>query len=97
VIRRLHALAAIDPEVVRGLHARNERRRNGLKGIIERYGRVYFPLTSLQKSDAIDTLLMLTSFETFDDLAGSTRTVDEVMETLRKLADQAIGFRPRRG
>jgi hypothetical protein len=40
---------------------------------------------------------MLTSFETFDALAGSTRTVDEVMETLGKLADQAIGFRPRRG
>ena len=41
VIRRLHALAGIDPEVARGLHARNERRRNGLKGIVERYGRVY--------------------------------------------------------
>ena len=90
VIRRLHALAAIDPEIARGLHARNERRRNGLKAIVERYGRVYFPLTSLQKSDAIDALHMLTSFETFDALAGSARTVDEVMETLRKLADQAI-------
>jgi AcrR family transcriptional regulator len=96
VIRRLHALAAIDPEVTPGLHARNERRRNGLKGIVEGYGRVYSPLTSLQKSDAIDALHMLTSFETFDALAGSTRTVDEVVETLRKLADQAIGFGPRR-
>src|ERR1700685_3445005 len=36
VIRRLHALAAIDSEVAGGLHARNERRRNGLKEILER-------------------------------------------------------------
>src|SRR5579862_9102861 len=37
VIRRLHALGAIDPEIGQGLRARNERRRNGLKVILEHY------------------------------------------------------------
>jgi AcrR family transcriptional regulator len=95
VIRRLHALAAIDPEIAPGLLARNERRRHGLTVIVERYGRVYRPLTPRQETVAIDTLHMLTSFETFDALAKSERALEEVVEIIRKLADHAIGFRPR--
>jgi AcrR family transcriptional regulator len=95
VIRRLHALAAIDAEIAQGLHARNERRRNGLRVIVERYSRVYPPLTALQVPVAIDTLHMLTSFETFDALAGSERTMEEVVEILRKMVHQAIGFTAR--
>jgi AcrR family transcriptional regulator len=95
VIRRLHALGAIDAEIGRGLSARNERRRNGLLVIVERYGTVYGLLTPPQLSVAIDTLHMLTSFETFDALAASGRKFDEVVENIRKLAHHAIGFRPR--
>lgn len=95
VIRRLHALAAIDAEIERGLYARNERRRNGLRVIVERYCRVYPPLTALQKLVAIDTLHMLTSFETFDALAGRGRRFEDVVEIIRKMAYHAIGFTPR--
>jgi AcrR family transcriptional regulator len=104
LIRRLHALAAIDPEVAPGLQARNERRRHGLKVIVERYSRVYLPLTPRQEPVAIDSLHMLTSFETFDALAktgAAFRAAEhqaghqEVVEIIRKLADHAIGFRPR--
>jgi len=100
LIRRLHALAAIDPEVAPGLQARNERRRHGLKVIVERYSRVYLPLTPRQKPVAIDTLHMLTSFETFDALAQTGTAFrhaehQEVVEIIRKLADHAIGFRPK--
>src|SRR5258708_104783 len=69
VIRRLHALAAIDAEIGKGLRARNERRRNGLNVILGRYGHAYRPLTSTQLPTALDTLHMLTSFEAFDALA----------------------------
>ena len=49
---------------------------------------------------AIDTLHMLTSFETFDALAKNRAAFraaehQEVVEIIRKLADHAIGFRPR--
>jgi AcrR family transcriptional regulator len=95
VIRRLHALAAIDAEIAQGIHARNERRRNGLRVIVERYCRSYPPRTALQEPVAIDTLHMLTSFETFDALAGSGRGFEEVFEIIRKMAYHAIGFTPR--
>jgi AcrR family transcriptional regulator len=100
LIRRLHALAAIDPEIAPGLQARNERRRHGLKVIVERYSKVYLPLTPRQEPVAIDTLHMLTSFETFDALAKNGTAFraaghEEVVEIIRKLADHAIGFKPR--
>jgi AcrR family transcriptional regulator len=95
VIRRLHALGAIDAEIGEGLRTRNERRRNGLLVIVERYCNVYPPLTPPQLPVAIDALHMLTSFETFDALAGSGRKFEEVFEIIRKLAYHAIGFTPR--
>lgn len=95
VIRRLHALGAIDAEIGKGLLERNERRRSGLRAILERYGRVYRMFTPVQEPIAIDTLHMLTSFETYDALAGSTRSTAEVVEIIIKMADHAIGFIPR--
>ena len=95
VIRRLHALGAIDSEIGSGLLARNERRRNGLGVIVERYCNMYPPLTAQLEREAIDVLHTLTSFETFDALAGSTRTREEVVEIIQKLAWNAIGFTPR--
>jgi AcrR family transcriptional regulator len=95
LIRRLHALGAIDPEIGQGLRERNQRRRNGLRVILERYCNVYLPLTPLQLPVALDTLHMLTSFETFDALAGNVRSVEEVVKIIHKLAEHAIGFKPR--
>ncbi len=92
LIRRLHGLGAIDSEIGRGLHARNERRRNGVKVIIEHYERSYLPLTPLEKPLAIDTLHMLTSFETFDALAVPGRRVEEIVGTIQKLAYPAIRY-----
>jgi hypothetical protein len=56
---------------------------------------VYPPLTPRQLPTAIDTLHMLTSFETFDALAGGGRGFEEVVETIRNMAHHVIGFRPR--
>jgi AcrR family transcriptional regulator len=94
VIRRLHALGAMDAEIGQSLRARNERRRNGLIVIVEGYCDEYRSLTSLQLPIAIDTLHMLTSFETFDALAGSKRGLAEIVEIILKLAHKAIGFTP---
>jgi AcrR family transcriptional regulator len=95
VIRRLHALAAIDPEIGEGLRARNERRRNAARVVVESYCSVYPPLTRIEIPLAIDTLHMLTSFETYDALAGSALSRSEVIEIIRNQAYRAIGFTPR--
>jgi AcrR family transcriptional regulator len=92
VIRRLHALGVIDSVIGQGLTARNERRRKGLAVIVGRYCRTYPALTPLQEPEAVDTLHMLTSFETFDALSGSARTPGEVVAIICQMADRAIGF-----
>jgi AcrR family transcriptional regulator len=92
VIRRLHGLAAIDPEIAQSLRARNERRAQGLRVIVNRHAKTNSALSSAEQTVAIDMLHMLTSFETFDALAGSTRSLDDVLVILRRLAHHAIGF-----
>jgi len=94
VIRRLHGLGAVDPEIGKGLQGRNERRRQGVRTIMERFARVNPNLTSVREPIVIDTIHMLTSFETFDALAGSTRNLDEVVAIVRSHVYHAIGFVP---
>ncbi len=95
VIRRLHALGAIDADIGRGLRARNERRRNGLQILVEHYTQMRFRFLPLQELQILDILHMLTSFETFDALAGTERNVEDVLKIILRIADQAIGIWPR--
>ena len=95
LIRRLHGLGAIDAEIGEGLRARNERRRNGVKVIVERYERSYLPLTPIERPMAIDTLHMLTSFETFDALAWPGRSLEEIITMIQKLTYPAIRYIPK--
>jgi AcrR family transcriptional regulator len=94
VIRRLHALGAIDPEIGKGLRERNERRRKGLTVLLERYSRSYRSLNVSQEATMLDTLHMLTSFETFDALVANGRSEEEVIQIIFKQVHHAIGFFP---
>ena len=92
IIRRLHGLGAIDPEVGEGIRARNQRRRQGLRVIMDRYWKANGSPTSIPEPDAIDTLHMLTSFETFDALTGGGRSLEEAVTIIRRQAHYAIGI-----
>lgn len=92
IIRRLHGLGTIDPEVEKGIRARNERRRQGLRVIIGRYWKANGSPKSIQEPEAVDTLHMLTSFETFDTLTGGGRSLEEVVTIIRRQAHYAIGI-----
>jgi len=92
-IRRLHALGEIDAEIGAGLRARNERRRNGLKVIVDRYSHMYRQLNVIMEADTIDMLHMITSFEAFDALANG-RSFEDVLRVIRKLAYSALGYLP---
>src|SRR5207247_1655961 len=65
VIRRLHRLGAIDPEIERGDRARNERRRKGLRNVLERVAAQYNRPAADQFDEVVDLLHTLTSFATF--------------------------------
>jgi AcrR family transcriptional regulator len=95
VIRRLQGLGAIDPEIERGDRARNERRRKGLRNMLERLAAQYNLPPADRLGEMVDVLYAVTSFATFDDLAGSTRTPEEVVPVVQRIAHAVLGLRNR--
>ena len=94
VIRRLHALGAIDRDIGVGLRARNERRRNALRVLVDQYSLSALWI-KINEPLVIDKLQMLSSFEAYDALAINGRTADDVYQILRKMADEALLISPR--
>src|SRR5262249_21501679 len=89
VTRRLQGLAALDPDFEQVLGARQERRREGLRALVRRIAdRHALPAAF---DEVIDVLHVLTSFGTFDALAGTTRGVEEVVPLVRRLVYAALG------
>jgi len=88
--RRLLALAALDDEFAQVVHARDERRRNGLRVIVQRLAMEQgHPLPAALEA-VINTLFALTSFETFDTLAGPEHTCAEFAPVVQRLARAAL-------
>jgi AcrR family transcriptional regulator len=75
-LRRLRALAVLDPELQRV--ARDPWRRQGLATILGRMG--------IDADDAIDALWALTAFETYDVLATEDRDRHQVAALIQQLA-----------
>jgi AcrR family transcriptional regulator len=90
VIRRIRGLAAIDADFEQGVRARDERRREGLRIIVGRLAETYRKRSPGAQDEVIDLLHTLTSFETFDNLAGATRRPDEVVSLVCRLAHAAL-------
>jgi AcrR family transcriptional regulator len=91
VMRRLHGLAALDPEVARGKQARDERRRQAVQVLLTRL-QPESGQPSAAFAESVAVLHMLTSFEAFDALAGSGQTPDAVVPTVQRLARAALGL-----
>jgi AcrR family transcriptional regulator len=81
LIRRIHGIAAIDPEFGAVVEARNRRRQHAAGRVIERLGRT--------ESQDRAALYAMTSFEFFDSLAESCGDVEaagrEVLELVKKV------------
>jgi AcrR family transcriptional regulator len=76
VMRRLRALAALDPEVGMVISSRDARRRSGLEVLVARLNDQR--LLAVETNQAVRMLFTLTSFETFDALAGADQALTEV-------------------
>jgi len=90
VIRRLHALAALDPALAQSVQLRSGRRRHELEAILKRVRGQYGHPGFSKFSQALEIVYMLTSFETFDHLAGATRKPGEVGDAIKRLALAAV-------
>jgi AcrR family transcriptional regulator len=88
--RRMRGLAVLDPDLGEALEARQEWRRRGAATLVTRIiGQDGGPPAG-QSTDVIDMVFAVTSFETFDILAGPDRTPACVTPLVQHLARAAI-------
>lgn len=90
VMRRLRALAALDPDVSSVIAARDDRRRQALTVILERLAVRPEEARTEAGEMLVAALLALTSFETFDTLAGAERALTDIVATVTGLVDAAV-------
>jgi AcrR family transcriptional regulator len=86
VMRRLRALAALDPDVGAVISARDQRRREGLAVLVSRLP----DRTGPAAEQTVQMLYALTSFETFDTLAGPDRDLADALPLVTGLAEAAL-------
>lgn len=94
VMRRLRALAQLDPEVRVVIDARDERNRQGLRVLLARMAQRPDVLPALDGEEAIKILHTLTSFETFDSLAGVDRSPADVVPIVVRLVETVLRRSP---
>src|SRR5262249_603833 len=90
VIRRIRGLAAIDADFEQAVRARDERRREGLRTILGRLAEKYGQLAPGALDELTTILHTLTSFESFDNLAGTTHTPEEVVPLVCRLTHTVL-------
>jgi AcrR family transcriptional regulator len=89
-MRRLRALAALDPEVGAVIAARDQRRRTGLEVLVGRLAESPQTAPLIDPERAVRVLFALTSFETFDALARPDQPLTDVTADVIGLAETAV-------
>lgn len=86
LLKRIHGIAAIDPEFGKAIEARNQRRLMAAARVIERLGdRAPGP-----RPEKVACLVALTSFEFFDALAESSGNVEAAQKLLLELVRRVL-------
>lgn len=91
---KLRAASIVDPELAAAVARRNERRRYGVAELIRRLSDQITPV--VPRSELVDLLFVLLSFDTFNALAGPDREPRDVVPTMRKLVHATLGLRQKR-
>ena len=86
-IRRLHAMAALDSEIARGLVAREARRRRAAAEIVRRRATAATRRRASRSDRLIaDTFCAVASFETYDALARAGYRREHIIAVMTQLA-----------
>jgi hypothetical protein len=91
LLKRIHGIAAIDPEFGKAVAARNQRRQMAATRVVERLWAGRPAMAGDEKAGKIANLVALTSFEFFDALAESCGDVDVAAASLYPLVRRALG------
>lgn len=89
LLRRVHGIAAVDPEFGAVVEARNQRRRFAATRVIEMLDR-QSGHEGADREQRIATLHALTSFEFFDALSESYGDVDRAAHLLPRIVKKAL-------
>jgi AcrR family transcriptional regulator len=92
VIRRLRSLALLDPEAERTLRVADGHRFDAVRRIVRRLTEQHGRPSLAVADDVVLILFSLTSFETFDVLAGVGRSPEDVATLLIRTAHTALGL-----
>ncbi|MGH7640327.1 MAG: TetR/AcrR family transcriptional regulator [Candidatus Dormibacteria bacterium] len=87
-MRRLRALAALDPDVGAVISARDERRRSGLEVLVPRLTDQH--LMAVERERAVWMLHAITSFEFFDAMASPNQTLTDVIPDVLHVAEAVL-------
>jgi AcrR family transcriptional regulator len=90
-LRRLRAMAVLDPEIAGGIHARDARRAQIAREILKRMSATRKKkFTEEQFSATTNMLSMLTSFETYDARASAGHGEKDIIAIITRLARCAV-------
>jgi AcrR family transcriptional regulator len=89
-IRRIHGIAAIDPEFSAAVEARNRRRQAAAARVVDRLAARSGEARMQNKTQTTAALYALTSFEFFDTLAESGGDPNDTAELVLLLARKAV-------
>jgi AcrR family transcriptional regulator len=92
VIKRLAGLAALDPEFASVWHARENRRREGMRQIATRVAAARGRKGALDVEAATAALYAILSPEGFEAMAGPGRTFGDVEPLVHQLARKSLGL-----
>jgi AcrR family transcriptional regulator len=90
VLQGLGALAVLDPEFAVVLDERAGWRRKGARVVVERLVKQTGRPQAKELNDAVDLLYVLTSFSTYDSLAGPQRGTARVTRMIQQLGRRAF-------
>lgn len=94
LLRRIHGIAAIDPEFGAAVEARNRRRQMAATRIVERIGKGGEKSEGGKAALKVAALYALTSFEFFDVLAESCGSTEAASASVLMLAKKALAPAP---
>jgi AcrR family transcriptional regulator len=89
-IRRIHGIAAIDPEFSAAVEARNRRRQAAAARVVDRLAARSGEARMQNKAQTTAALYALTSFEFFDTLADSGGDLNDAAELVLLLARKVV-------
>jgi AcrR family transcriptional regulator len=90
IMRRLHGMAAIDPEFAEVMDARHARRRKAVTAVVARLNAAESSRGSFSNEEVIDLLAALTGFATYENLASASRTTVDVAGLIYRIAVAAF-------